>query len=498
MLFRGAWSPGLFLLVLSVPVTPARGHALGARYDLPLPLGLYLAGAALAVALSFIGAIALLRPLGSGATRRIDLLTRWSTRHLLRPPLAWLGPVAGMACFLFIITTALLGSPHAGDNPAVTLVWVVFWVGGAYVSVVFGDAWWRAVDPWRHGYRLWQRLADSRGWRHHLGWPAPGMGRWPAVVLLAGVFWLELVYPDSAQPRTLAVLILGYSAIAWTGMALFGPDRWSLRGDAFGALFREFGRLAPLLYRAGGTGGRASLDLRRPGAGLTPARPVHHSTTALILLVLAAVSFDGLSATPQWAATWRGITDIEGFSAFLRTFERAGLSGYAVISTLAFVVTVAVFAGLYGAACAGMARLLRGHDRAGRWHTARLADLFAPSLLPIGVGYHLAHYVSYLLIQGQRIIPQASDPFGNGIDLLGTAGYQIAIEVIAPATVWYLAIGAVVLGHVIAVYAAHRLALTHLGDRRAAAISQLPLIMLMIAYTVFSLWLFAQPTVETG
>ncbi|WP_070988985.1 hypothetical protein [Halofilum ochraceum] len=491
----GACSRGLFLFVLSAPVAPAWGHALGGRYDLPLPLGLYLMGAGLAVAFSFIGAIALLRPVGARVARRFDLLGAAPARGLLRPPLVWVGPIAGIAGFLFIVTTALFGSAHASENPAVTLVWVAFWVGGAYLSVVFGDAWWRALDPWRHGYRFWERWAAGRGWRHHLGWPAAGMGRWPAVVLLAGVFWLELVYPDSAQPPTLAVLILAYSAVTWTGMALFGPDRWSRRGDPFGALFREFGRLAPMRYRAGGAGGEPSLELRPPGAGLTPASPVHRSTTALILLVLAAVSFDGLLATPQWAATWRTLTGLEGVSTLLRAFERAGLSGYAVISTLAFVLTVGVFVGLYGAACAGMARLLRGESA---FITGRMADLFAPSLLPIGVGYHLAHYVSYLLIQGQRLIAQASDPFASGADLLGTADYRVAIDVISPGTVWYLAVAAVVLGHVIAVYAAHRLALMHLGDRRAAAISQLPLIALMIAYTVFSLWLFAQPTVEAG
>lgn len=494
MLSRVAWSAGLLILV---PMAPAWGHALGGRYDLPLPLGLYLTGAGLAVALSFIGAVALLRPIDSQHSRGVDLLKAWPASGLRRPPLTWLGPGVGIACFLLVLSTALFGSAHASDNPAVTLVWVVFWVGGTWLSVVFGDAWWRAVDPWRHVYRLWQRWADSRGWRHHLAWSAPGMGRWPAVALLACIFWLELVYPDSAQPPTLAVLILAYSAITWAGMALFGPDRWSLRGDAFGSLFREFGRLAPLQYRSRGAGGQPSLELRRPGAALTPPRPVHRSTTALILLLLAAVSFDGLLATPQWAATWRTLTGLDAVSALLRTFERAGLSGYAVISTFAFVLTVAVFVGLYGAACAGMARLLRASHRDG-WHAGRLADLFAPSLLPIGVGYHLAHYVSYLLIQGQRIIPQASDPFGNGVDLFGTSDYRIAIDVISPGAVWYLAVGAVVLGHVIAVYAAHRLALIHFGNRRAAAISQFPLIVLMIAYTVFSLWLFAQPTVETG
>ncbi|MEX2575871.1 MAG: hypothetical protein WD382_04390 [Halofilum sp. (in: g-proteobacteria)] len=444
----------------------------------------------MAVALSFIGAVALLRTTPDNRLRATDPRSAGST-HLLLPRIFGLGLLA------FIGAVAVAGSAHPADNPAITLTWVLLWVGGAYLSVLTGDAWWRAIDPWRAGFRLWERLAIRRSWPVHRAWPAAGMGRWPAVALLAGVFWLELVYPDAAQPRTLGVLLLAYSLVTWTGMALYGPRRWLWRGEAFGALFRELGRLAPIAFCPGGGNGGPKIALRSPMEGLATARSVSRSTTVLILLLLAAVSFDGLTATPQWAAAWRALTGMATVSAALGGIEALGLSGYAVASTIVFAATVIVFAGLYAVACAAAARLAHpgdGHDTS----AGRFIDLFAPSLLPIGVGYHLAHYFSYLLIQGQRLVPQLSDPFGTGADWLGTADYAVNIGIVSPATVWYVAVGAVVGGHVVAVYAAHRLALRYLRDRRAAALSQLPLIALMIGYTIFSLWLFAQPTTELG
>lgn len=482
-----------------IPWEPAAAHALGGRYDLPLPLGFYLAGAGLAVALSFVGAIALHgRGSGNGGGHRLDLLATPAGRGLMRSAIPRLLRGAGLVLLGFVVATALFGSPHPGENPAVTLIWVIFWVGGAYLSVILGDTWWRAVDPWRTGFRLWERFAARRGWAPHRGWPAPGMGGWPAFALLAAVFWLELVYPDAARPRTLAVLIAGYTLITWTGMFLYGPRRWLQRGEAFAALFRQFARLAPVSVCPGGSGSRPGVEIHRPGANLTPRQPVSRSTTALILLLLAAVSFDGLTATPQWAAAWRALTSETQAGALLRGLETWGLNGYVLASTFAFAATAALFAGLYTAACAAAARLVRfrGNDRTAS--TGGLADILAPSLLPIGVGYHLAHYFSYLLVQGQRLIPQLSDPFGTGADWFGTANHRIDIGIVSPAVVWYFAVAAVVAGHVIAVYSAHRLALMHLGDRRIAARSQIPLVGLMIAYTVFSLWLFAQPTVEIG
>ena len=123
---------------------------------------------------------------------------------------------------------------------------------------------------------------------------------------------------------------------------------------------------------------------------------------------------------------------------------------------------------------------------------------FVYSLIPIALAYHLAHFLSFLLVQGQAIIPLASDPFGSGWDLLGTAGYTIDIGVVGARFAWFTAVIGIVAGHIIAVYLAHAVALRTLGDRGAALRSQYPMLALMVGYTMLSLWILAQPIVESG
>jgi hypothetical protein len=126
-----------------------------------------------------------------------------------------------------------------------------------------------------------------------------------------------------------------------------------------------------------------------------------------------------------------------------------------------------------------------------------LAGRFVLALVPIAIAYHLAHYLSYLLVAGQRIIPLASDPFGVGWNLFGTASYDIAIGIVGARFVWYTAVVAIVVGHVFAVGVAHFTALRAFATARAALASQYPFMVLMVAYTMVSLWILAQPIVES-
>ena len=84
-----------------------------------------------------------------------------------------------------------------------------------------------------------------------------------------------------------------------------------------------------------------------------------------------------------------------------------------------------------------------------------MARNFALTLVPIAIGYHVAHYLVFLLVQGQYIIPLLSDPFGRGWDLFGTAGYRVDIAVAGARFAWYTAVAAIITGHVFAVYLAH-------------------------------------------
>ena len=132
----------------------------------------------------------------------------------------------------------------------------------------------------------------------------------------------------------------------------------------------------------------------------------------------------------------------------------------------------------------------------GRVPSRDVFGYFVLSLIPIAIAYHLSHYLSYLLIAGQYIIPQASDPFGRGWDLFGTAAYQIDIGIVNAKMVWYTAITAIIIGHVLAVYVAHIMAMRVFADRGAAQRSQIPMLVLMVVYTMISLWILSQPIVN--
>jgi hypothetical protein len=130
--------------------------------------------------------------------------------------------------------------------------------------------------------------------------------------------------------------------------------------------------------------------------------------------------------------------------------------------------------------------------------TAMLARRFVLSLVPISLAYHIAHYFSYLFIGGQYAIPLVSDPLGLGWDLFATRSYHVDIGLVGPRLQWYVAVLAVVLGHIVAVYLAHVTALRIFGADRAGLISQIPMLLLMVSYTMCSLWILSQPIVETG
>jgi hypothetical protein len=208
--------------------------------------------------------------------------------------------------------------------------------------------------------------------------------------------------------------------------------------------------------------------------------PVSVSTAALVLTLLGTVTFDGFFATPGWGAV------MESLQAPWMT---SNVKFY-LLATLIFLLFPLGFAAVL-LACCRMTSAIAGGMPAGR-----VARHFVLTLLPIAIAYHLAHYLTYLLLTGQYIIPAVSDPFGFGWNLFGTASFKPDIGLVGARFAWYTAVIAIVTGHVIAVYLAHRTALRVFGDRGRIWASQLPLLALMVAYTMLSLWIIAQPTVQ--
>ncbi len=131
-----------------------------------------------------------------------------------------------------------------------------------------------------------------------------------------------------------------------------------------------------------------------------------------------------------------------------------------------------------------------------RWRSAEIAGHFVLSLVPIAIAYHLAHYLSFLLINGQALIPLLSDPLGRGWDLFGTRTYEIDSGIVDARFVWNALVIAIVVGHIAGLVVAHAAALRLFRDRRTAFLSQVPMAALRVGYTMFSLWVLSQPVVE--
>ena len=496
------------LVTASAVAPPVEAHGFGDRYDLPVPFSLWVGGAAIAVVLSFLIMGLFLRgPAIAGGYPRLNLLRWRAARILVDPRLWWAGRTICVALLALTIAAGFFGIQDPTRNMAPTAVWVIWWVGIAYLSALLGNVW-MIVNPWSTLFASVERFIDS-GIERRYGYPR-ALGVWPAVLLFGGFAWTELAFNGRAVPAQLALLIVGYSLITWAGMAVFGRSVWLSHADPFATAFGLLARFAPIELRVSdlrwcrlcdgqcaGAGGcvnclecfvqapqsERELNLRPPASGLLDADDVTPSMVVFVLMLLATVTFDGFMATGPWSVIENSLYAIApgGPEPKLTFAVTTGLVCFIVL----FILIYRIFARGIAAA-------------AEHWSSSRVASLFVLSLVPIAVAYHLAHYISYLLIQGQLAIPLASDPFGFGWNLLGTAGFRPDIGLVNARVAWYTAVVAIVAGHIVAVYIGHVVALREFRDHEAVIKSQFVMLVLMVGYTTASLWILAQPIIEFG
>jgi hypothetical protein len=468
---------GLFAAANLLQASPAAAHGFGQRYDLPLPLSLYLFGAAAAVVVTFIIVGVFVRGGASrgGFDRRFDLTRYRIGRLMLHPASTLVLKLAALAPFAVTIAAGFIGNQDPYRNLAPTMVWIIFWVGLAYVSAFVGDIW-ALVNPWRTVFVAAESLSKRLAKRPRLQYPE-ALGVWPACVLLLVFSWIELVYPSPAAPRHIAWFAAAYSLLTWTGMALFGSKIWLQRGEVFTLVFGTFARFAPTEISRR----RGVCALRPFSAGLLTDGPASQSMTAFVLLLLSTVLYDGLLGTPQWAAAEGAAVELlgggEGAALAVRSI---GLVGFWLCFLGVFIGVAAAVSRLAGGTCSAQ----------------EMARRLAMTLVPIVIGYHLAHYLLLLLVQGQYVVPLISDPFGWGWNLFGTAGYRVDIAIVGARFAWYTAVTAILLGHIFAVGLAHLKITRMLPEHRAAVRAEIPLTALMVAYTCLSLSIIAEPIVE--
>ncbi len=438
-----------------------------------MPVWLFIAGGALTVTLTFVALAAFSR---GGAERyaaaRLDCAGSWIARLLCHARTLAAVRAAGVAALALVVVAGFIGSKDPNRNIAPTLVWVGWWLGFSYLAMLVGNPW-PAMNPWRTLHDLF--APRGRLPRRYPAWA----GSWPAVATLLAFGWLELVFPYRATPLVLGWLVVAYSALTWAGMARYGPQAWLRHADPFHRVFELFSRFAILA-----PGHRGGLVLRPPAAGLLARESAGVSTAevAFIMAMLAIVLFDGFQGSKHWTAIEDAVHAID---------PALGDAGWIALHSAGLVGMWLAFLGLYLSACA-VARAVAG----GAPGALDYARAFAPTLIPIAVGYHFAHSFTYLLVQGQSLVFLVSDPLGLGWNLFGTRDAVPDIAIISTKTAWYLALGAIVTGHAISVYLAHAAAERLLEARGRALRALVPMTALMVLYTIISLQILAEPLVR--
>ncbi len=456
-------------------------HGIVGRSDLPIPEWLFGWAAAVVLVVSFV-ALAVLWPQPRLAAVPPRPLPRLS-RVVLSRPVDLLCGALGVALLAVTLWAGLDGSQTSTANFAPTFVYVVFWLGLVALSVLLGNVF-KAFNPWRALGRAVAWIARTAA---RAPMPAPlsypeRLGHWPAA---AGIFLfaaLELVASDGDAPRTVALAALAYSVVQFAGMALYGVEEWSERGDAFGVYFGLFARISPWTVSDG------RLGLRPPLASLADFRALP-GTVALLAVMIGSVTFDGASEAPIWTGVAPDIADF---------FVSLGLSPEKALEATFLAGLIAAILLVYGFYTLGV----RGaRSVGGGFSSGGLARAFAASLVPIALAYVAAHYVTLLLYQGQAIVTISVNPFGflasnplgeTGTDVFGTADRSIDYGVIGATAAWYWQVAFVVAGHVAALTLAHEKALTVYSNARQAVRSQYWMLAVMVGFTSLALWLLSQ------
>ncbi|MEX2027901.1 MAG: hypothetical protein WD988_00185 [Candidatus Curtissbacteria bacterium] len=447
---------------------PIFAHAFGQLYNLPVPFWLYLYGAAAALVVSFL-------VIGYFFNRSISafdyprlFLFKISAKNPFEAILK------AVSIFFFLLTTlaGILGIDSSRSNFNMTFFWLIFLLGFTYLCALTGNLW-SIVNPWKILVELGENITgrEARGIFNY----APKLGYWSALVIYFLLIYFELI--GGTGPAKLSLLLVGYTFLNFIGVILIGKRNWFSYGEFFSVFFGLIAKVAPIEVISG------KIYLRPPFVGLVRDRAKHFSLLVFILFMLSSTAFDGFSSTlPYLRFSYR----LEAIFGSL--FTQNSFLTFQVVKTLGLVFSPVVFLCIY----LGFIALAKAFT-ASRQTVLGLAKKFAFTLIPIALVYNIAHYYTLLLTEGQNVIRLASDPFGYGWNLIGSANFTPNIGIVGANFVWHSQVIVILLGHVAAVFIAHLVALSIFPSHKKALISQFPMLLLMVIYTTFGLWILSQP-----
>lgn len=456
----GKWLFALFATfgITLIDPEPVFAHAFGALYNLPVPFWLYLYGGVAAIVISFL--------IIGYFFKKTDQALKFPSNDLFSVKAFVVTTVKVFSLFLFLLT--ILCGFFGVDNPRLnfnmTFFWIIFVLGFTYSVAIFGNVW-SAINPWKIIAEGIEKLLGKK-MDGILPYPE-ALSFYPALVLYFLFIWIELF--GETGSRSLSVILTLYSVLTLLGALVFGKNVWFKYGEFFSVFFTLIAKIAPFEWR-----GRR-VYLRPPVVGLLKGKAERFSLVLFILFMLCSTAFDGFRSTVQWTVLLRSMTP----DAFLPS-QVGGIIG--------LPLTLIIFLYVYLMLIALTREITKSKLPFGE-----LTLRFAYSLVPIAFVYNIAHYFTLILTEGQNMIRLMSDPFGKGWDLFGTAAYKTNYSVLSANFAWHFQVAVILIGHIAGVYLAHVIALKVFPSQRRAIVSQLPMLILMIMYTVVGLWILSQP-----
>ncbi len=480
----------LLPVLLSSALSPtAQAHSFGKLYNLPVPFWMYLYGAAAALLLSFLVVGYFINEHAAAANlRHRDLSDHTAIRFFRKPVVAGALRVGSMLIFLLTIATGFFGSRNPYLNFNMTWFWIVFVLLFTYATA-FTTNLYSLLNPWRITID-WIRRWRPGAFEGRYSYPA-GLSFYPALGLYMVFIAVELF--AHAGPRALSQMLLAYTLIMAIGAWLWGARDWLRYGDFFGVFYDLIARIAPIARLPDGNGSSTQrIVLRQPFIGLIGEDARNFSLLLFVLFMLSSTAYDGLRETLPWVKIfwkdfYQGVLKAWVGSDIVKSYPTLQAI-YKVWQIAALLLSPFLYLALYWISLCCTKWLTRT-----TLTVRELALRFALSLIPIAFVYHLTHYYTLVITQGTQIVRLISDPFSRGWDLFGTATLLRSPIVPDASFVWNSQVILILMGHIISVYLAHLVALRIFPTQRQATLSQIPMLLLMVAYTTIGLWILSQP-----
>ncbi len=454
--------PLLLAAVVVVSTNPANAHVSEQGFVLLLPTDAYIA-AGIGIILATLIFLAIFH------NRSAAFAT--ASRHLftVQNP-GWLPTLTSLISTAILATLLVIGLTGPRDpltNLLPLTIWTIWWILFPIAQGLLGDIWsW--LNPWTGINAL-----ATNNKMPPLTLPTK-LGHWPACLGFGAFSAFALADPAPDDPARLATFVGGYWLITALGIALFGAREWLARCECFTILLSLFAALSPFQYR------KRSFGV--PGHGLLAVQNPPISLGIFALLLLSVGSFDGLNETFWWLAQI-GVNPLAfpGRSAVILP-TLAGMAGFTVCLCIIFGF------------CVWLGKTLANNRKSAFWQDF---STFALTVLPIAFGYHVAHYLTALMVNGQYAIAALTDPLATGADHLNLGTFYVTTGFFNTQStvrlIWLTQASAVVASHVLALILAHTTAQRLYGAGRPALVSQIPMALFMVAYTLLGLWLLAAP-----